>query len=477
MDVWEREKKSAGKQLGVSSERLPLGPAYNKNGTTRQARARVIQSTVVGPKRSPSPNGRRSSPNSATSVEKRATSSTERKSPSRLSSPSSPSTPVEDSSVETMLVARKIVGSRLPESLWPSTMRSLSVSFQSDTISIPTSKKERPVVNLHSERALRLSSNVAHRPAEISASRKLTPERKRSPLKGKTSANQSENSKPDNSLNPRLTDQHLWPSRTTGKVSSATKSRKPSPIVSSGTVTPSLRRLSLDGMIRSSQKSAEDSFISCDDTEEWMSNACSDNSYSLRMQKPGCSSSSDRMVLARAIGRSSSLPTPGSRPASPSVSRGVSPSRIKAVSSSSRGPSPAPSRGPSPAHVRPNSPSRQPRHPTSVLSFMTDIKRGKKAANHIEDVHQLRMLYNRLLQWRYANARTDAASLSRTVKAEKMIHSVWGTIADLRDSVMKKRINLQQLRLKLNLYSVLNNQVPGLSAECLALKGMLCQYF
>ncbi|KAL2227973.1 UNVERIFIED_CONTAM: AUGMIN subunit 8 [Sesamum indicum] len=470
MDVCESEQPLQ-KQSTVGTTRLPLVPAENKNGVTRQARTREVSSryrsptpsAITGPKRCPSPNATRISSTSTISVPKRATSA-ERKRPSTPSSPPSPSTPVQDTAAEILLASRKVVGNRLPESLWPSTMRSLSVSFQSDTFSLPVTKREKPVSHTPSDRTLRPSSNVAHRQAESPASRKPTPERKRSPLKGKNSADQSENSKPVDSSHPRLVDQHRWPSRASGKVSTALsrsidladKTSKTSSVSCSGTGTPSLRRLSLDGTSKPLLKSTSDLLmrISRGENGKAMSNGCSLDDGSPRTQKPGSSSSSDRTQLVNAAARALSLPTPGSRPPSPSLSRGVSPSRAKAVNPSSR--------GPSPARVRPSSPSRQPQSSTSVLSFIADIKKGKKAANHIEDVHQLRLLYNRHLQWRYANARTDAALQSQKGKAEKMLYSVWGAIGDLWDSIMEKRIDLQQLRLKLNLYSVLNKQLTCL---------------
>lgn len=124
------------------------------------------------------------------------------------------------------LLSRKLGGNRLPESLWPSTMRSLSVSFQSDTFSLPVSKREKPVSHALCDRTLRPSSNVVQKQGETPpASRKATPERRRSPLKGKNSADQAENSRPVDSLNARLVDQHRWPSRMGGKVSSGTMNR------------------------------------------------------------------------------------------------------------------------------------------------------------------------------------------------------------------------------------------------------------
>ncbi|KAI3444042.1 hypothetical protein Pfo_000707 [Paulownia fortunei] len=470
MDVCESEK-ALEKQSTAETTRPPLVSADRKNGTTRRSQTREVSSryrsptplAASGPKRCPSPNASRTSSTSTVSVPKRAISA-ERKRPSTPPLPRSPSpsTPVRDTTAEMLLASRKTVSNKLPESLWPSTMRSLSISFQSDTFSVPIGKREKTVSRTPSDRTLRPSSNVAHK-VETPRSGKPTPERQRSPLKGKNSADQLENSKPVDSLHAHLVDQHRWPSRTSGKMSTVLnrsditdKMNKTSSLSHSRMVTPSLRRLSLDGTSKPSQKSASDlvMLISHDESGKEILNGRSVGDRSLRIQRPGSSSSSDRSSLANAAARALSLPTPGSRPPSPSVSRGVSPSRAKAVNPSSR--------GTSPARVRPSSPSRQPQNSTSVLSFIADIKKGKKAANNIEDVHQLRLLYNRHLQWRYANARTDATLHSQKAKAEKMLYSVWRIIVDLWDSVKEKRSDLQQLRLKLNLYSVLDNQVTCL---------------
>ncbi|KAL3824656.1 hypothetical protein ACJIZ3_020685 [Penstemon smallii] len=472
MDVCESEK-ALGKQFTAENRRSPLVPADNKNGTARWSRTREISSRyksptpsmAAGPKRCPSPNASRTSSTSTVSAPKRAISA-ERKRPSRPSSPPSPSpsTPIRDTSAEMLLASRKIAGNKLPDSLWPSTMRSLSVSFQSDTISVPVSKREKPVSHTPSDRTLRPSSNVAQKQGETPVSRKPTPERKKSPLKGKNSSDQSENSKPVDGIHARLVDQHRWPSRTTCKVSSALnrsidltdKERKSSSLWLSGTNTTSLRRLSLDGTSKHLQKASSDLLmqISREESGKIMLNGCSVDDISGRIKNAGSSSSSDRTQLANAAVRALSLPTPVSRPPSPSVSRGVSPSRAKAVNPSSR--------GPSPARVRPSSPSRQPQSSNSVLSFIADIKKGKKAANHIEDVHQLRLLYNRHLQCRYANARSDAAMHHQKVKAERMLYSVWRATIDLWGSIIENRIDLQQMKLKLTLCSILNNQLTCL---------------
>lgn len=438
MDVCESQQ-ALQKYSKVETPRPPLLPADKNDGTTRRSRTREVSSryrspTPVlssGPRRCPSPTVTRTAATATASVPKRAVSA-ERKRPSTPSSPpsSSPSTPVQETSTEMLLASRKVAGNRLPESLWPSTMRSLSVSFQSDTYSLPVSKREKPVSHALTDRTLRSSSNVAHKQNETPpGSRKATPERKRSPLKGKNSVDQSENSRPIDSLHTRLVEQHRWPSRAGGRVSTnalnksidlTDKASRTSSLPHSALGTPSLRRLSLDSMTKPLQKSTSDllGLMSSSEVGRQGTKVGSNDDNSLLIRKPISSSLLERTKLVSPAVRSQSLPTPGSRPASPnrasvsssSVSRGVSPSRAKPVNT-------VPSRGSSPSRTRPSSPSRQSSNPTSVLSFIADIK-GKKSANHIEDVHQLRLLYNRHLQWRYANAQADVALHLQKEKAE-----------------------------------------------------------
>ncbi|XP_047943487.1 AUGMIN subunit 8 [Salvia hispanica] len=483
MDVCESEK-AVGKQFITVTLRPPLVSADKKNGApARRSRTREVSSRYMSPRRSaeavpqrcPSPNASRASTPLTVSLPKRAVSA-ERRRPTTPSSPRSPSpsTPVKDTAAATLVIPRKAsVTKSSPESLWPSTMRSLNVSFQSDAVGTPNGKKEETISRTPSDRTLKPPSNVAVK-GETPTARKPTPEKKRSPLKGKNSSDQLENSKPVDSFHSSPLDQHRWPSRTSGRASSipsrsfvADKVNQTPSLSDSRIVTrPSLRRLSVDGTNRPVRKSASGLLMPTShvETEKQMFCGSAFHDGSQKLQRPSSSSSSERASLMSAAARVQSLPIPRSRPSSPSVSRGVSPSRGRIGNPSFRGTSPArvrpsspSSRGTSPARVRPSSPSRQPQD-ISVLSFIADIKKGKKAANDIEDVHQLRLLYNRHLQWRYTNARTDAAMRSHKAKAEKMLYNIWMIISDLSDSVRKKRSNLQLLKLKLKLYSVLVNQ-------------------
>ncbi|CAK9172061.1 unnamed protein product [Ilex paraguariensis] len=470
----------------VETPRPPLVRADKNDGTTRRTRTREVSSRYKSPspspsvsfdsRRCPSPNITRTG-TSSPSVPKRAISA-ERKRPSTPPSPPSISTPVHDTTTGVQLASRKMISSRLPEVLWPTTMRSLSVSFQSDTFSPPISRREKPVTNALSDRTLRLSSNVVQKQGETPpVSRKPAPERKTSPFKGKDSTDQFENSKPVDGLHARLVDHHRWPNRTSGKVSYiglnksmdlTDKTSKTSTLPHPGMGIPSLRRRSLDGMTKPLQKPASDAarlLLSFDESGSIDFERRSVDDNALRGQKPPVSSIfSGRTASVTPAIRSQILTSSGSGASSPirtsvissSVSRGVSPARARALH-------PAPSsRGPSPSRIRPSSPSKQSNSSTSVLSFFVDIRKGKKAANHIEDVHQLRLLYNRHLQWRIANAQADDALNFQKTTAEKKLYDVRRTTSELWNSVTKKRVNLQLLRLKLKLYSVLNKQMAYL---------------
>ncbi|XP_057501802.1 QWRF motif-containing protein 2-like isoform X2 [Actinidia eriantha] len=98
----------------------------------------------------------------------------------------------------------------------------------------------------------------------------------------------------------------------------------------------------------------------------------------------------------------------------------------------------------------------------SVLSFAVDVRRGKVEENRLVDAHLLRLLYNRQMQWRFVNARTEATLVVQTNSAEKNLWNAWITISDLRDSVTKKRHRLQLLRQKLKLASILKGQITCL---------------
>ncbi|XWS54695.1 hypothetical protein CRYUN_Cryun10bG0111600 [Craigia yunnanensis] len=103
----------------------------------------------------------------------------------------------------------------------------------------------------------------------------------------------------------------------------------------------------------------------------------------------------------------------------------------------------------------------------SILSYSVDIRRGKMGEDRIVDAHMLRLLYNRYLQWRFTNARADATFMVQKRSAEKNLWNAWVTTSELWHSVTLKRIKLLLLRQKLKLASILKGQVANLEAWAL----------
>ncbi|KAJ0232154.1 Protein SNOWY COTYLEDON 3 [Hirschfeldia incana] len=95
----------------------------------------------------------------------------------------------------------------------------------------------------------------------------------------------------------------------------------------------------------------------------------------------------------------------------------------------------------------------------SILCFSADIRRGKIGEDRVVDAHLLRLLYNRHLQWRFANARADSTFMVQRLSAERKLWNAWVSISDLRHSVTLKRIRLLLLRQKLKLASILKEQM------------------
>ncbi|XP_071694505.1 uncharacterized protein [Rutidosis leptorrhynchoides] len=98
----------------------------------------------------------------------------------------------------------------------------------------------------------------------------------------------------------------------------------------------------------------------------------------------------------------------------------------------------------------------------SILSFSADARRGKLGEKKIVDAHLLRMLHNKHLQWRFANAKVDAAMAVQRATALKSLYNAWVTVSKLWHSIIAKRVEMQQLKQNLKLYSVLKKQMSYL---------------
>ncbi|WZZ28691.1 hypothetical protein YC2023_012092 [Brassica napus] len=371
--------------------------------------------------------------------------------------------------------------------------RSLSVSFQGEAFSLPISKKK--------EITTTTTTPVSHR--------KPTPERRRSP----PVRDQRENSKP-------VDQQQLWPGASTkgsskSAVSSVSKNvdcecddrgKKLGSMLQHSLIDESSRvvRLGLDlgegdestrrvtrpishSRLGSSDFTASDS----DSVSSGSTNGAQErgerrslqrnviasakfwqetNTRLRRLQDPSsprCSSPSSRISsisskLSQSKRFSSDTPLVSSprgmaSPIKGGATRPASPSKVKATATSSTARALS-----SPCRVR-NGVSEQMnaynRNLPSILCFTADIRRGKIGEDRVMDAHLLRLLYNRHLQWRFANARADSTFMVQRLTAEKNLWNAWVSISDLRHSVTLKRIRLLLLKQKLKLASILKEQM------------------
>ncbi|CAN7019157.1 hypothetical protein BRARA_F00340 [Brassica rapa] len=450
------QRRPRGKQ--VPSRYLSPSPSHSLSSstttttTTTTTSSSSSSSSLKTSKRYPSPllSNSASNSNKTPSFPPKRSQSVDRRRPS-------PSPVTEMSAATKMLIT---------------STRSLSVSFQGEAFSLPISKKKEP---------------VSHR--------KPTPERRRStPVR-----DQRENSKP--------ADQQLWPG--------ASRSVAPNPLSRSldcgnergklGSKVSINGRLSLDMEGRDDEcletgrrpNSGLTSDLTASDTDSVSSGSTNGNgeiskSKSLprnvmasarfwqetnsrlrRLQDPGSPLSSSPGLKTNASSKfggyskrfSSSDAVPSSSPrgmASPvrgAAIRSASPSKLWATTTSSPARAlSSPSRVRNEVSAQMNAYNRNNNTP-SILSFSADVRRGKIGEDRVMDAHLLRLLYNRYLQWRFVNARTEYTLMVQRLNAEKNLWNAWVSISELRHSVTLKRIKLLLLRQKLKLASILRGQM------------------
>ncbi|BAT90191.1 hypothetical protein VIGAN_06138300 [Vigna angularis var. angularis] len=88
-----------------------------------------------------------------------------------------------------------------------------------------------------------------------------------------------------------------------------------------------------------------------------------------------------------------------------------------------------------------------------------DLFRTKKSFSTSEVIHQLRLLHNRLIQWRFTNARAHTVNHSMSLQAQSNLINVWDGLTKLRHSVMQKKIQVEREKLKMKLNFVLHSQM------------------
>lgn len=413
-----------------------------KNRQSSKSRSETIHSATI---RSSSPSLVRKSaiveisvPMRAQSAKRKSPNTNSTKSSSAPSSPlrrptlpsppdSTPSTPPSsmcDGTIEKQIPSRRAFGGRATDELWPS-MKSLSSSFQFESFGCV--KKDRKVRSTSLDHTLKNATKAAS-------------ERKRSPLTGRNTSEQSENS----SLV-----QHRWPAMKGGKVSTMAFSRSmyltdriekaASLMLQSRGHSPTRNISVTEGISKSIHKSSNRTV----------------NVASPHVEEKALPSTNPSRTL--------SLPMV-------TLCRPASPNNASMLSSS------APKRMPSPSSSRPSSPfisSNNARNQigssSMVLGHILDKRKGTKGAD-MEDIHQLRLLYNRELQWRFVNCQAGAALATQKIAAENVCKNVWNATSELQDSVTMENINIESLKQEMKLEMLLKEQAPSLE-DWIALEG------
>lgn len=426
LEAVEQQKK--GHSDGT--RRAPLGPSEKHNARkplTREIPSRYksgittrADPNTVAPRRCQSPDASRSCATAGTCLPKRAQSA-ERKRPStpssksrnptpssrssRCSSPSSRfTTPVSDSNVDMRESSTRFLASQVPSELWPS-IRGLSSSFQAESIPNADSKKGRESIPSADSKKDRVIASPDH---ALKSGVNVVADRKKTPLRGNSSPHRAENSKPVENRHTRLVDQKMWPGTVSGKVNDLLKSRDVSDKVSQNDSLRvpsrgiSARRMPISGGLHPSRNEIVK-------VVPLHVNGGSEQETCLRSN--ASSFSSQR-------GLSQTFPVRTQCSSHPGLQCPSSPSRTFST------PIPISKVIQSPTRSRPSHPFSSSNHKTSqvsakpsILNYIVDVRKGKNMS-HINDIHQLRLLCNRVLQWRFINAQALDALFVQKIRTE-----------------------------------------------------------
>uniref|UniRef100_A0A0D3H6Z4 Uncharacterized protein n=1 Tax=Oryza barthii TaxID=65489 RepID=A0A0D3H6Z4_9ORYZ len=453
--------KSDVKKTGILNETLrpPLVPSEKHNASpvnrgrdvaSRYKNGLSVHSAATTARRCTSPSPGRTSANECTPEPKRAQSADRRRPStpsSRVSTPSTPAsrsvTPVRNTVTEGHKSSRRITSTRNTDGLWPA-MRNLSSSFQSESVVTPGNKKDKVVSSGSLDQTKGQASVIA--------------ERKRSPLRRKNIGEQCENAQPSEDQPRRVIEQHRWPAMQSGRVASNILSRSidmsdkagrsvPSTNISRG-VSPR-KTLASEGTGKGFNKSLDEVArrlaIHAGGRDDKVDSRC--HAYS---------QSTERCKSVSHPSRAVTLPVPV-------LHRSSSPSKASSVTSSISRSFQSPSR------TRPSTPSRsqsagsiQSGVASPIISYMVDAKKGKKNSSQIENIHQLRLSYNRYLQWIFVNAYAEDTMSFQKVTAESIIYNVLRNTSNLRDVVNMRRIMVQCIQQELKLHGILKEQIDYL---------------
>ncbi|XP_074569294.1 uncharacterized protein LOC141825936 [Curcuma longa] len=93
---------------------------------------------------------------------------------------------------------------------------------------------------------------------------------------------------------------------------------------------------------------------------------------------------------------------------------------------------------------------------------VTGSKKVPKSSARQEDIHMLRLLDNSYMQWRFINAKARATEEAKRVIAQRSLYGTSTRISELQNSVKEKKVQLEELKRRKNLLSIITHQIAHL---------------
>ncbi|KMS98890.1 hypothetical protein BVRB_3g067840 isoform A [Beta vulgaris subsp. vulgaris] len=121
--------------------------------------------------------------------------------------------------------------------------------------------------------------------------------------------------------------------------------------------------------------------------------------------------------------------------------------------------------------------ARSPRRPYSVPPLAPDSpkvkgvsgvlkyfnKQKKVSTVQEEEFHQYKIMHNRLLQWRFVNAKAEVAMAKVKRKAEEKVFGVWLKLYKMRYAIAEKRMKVERLKQKVKFLQIVSPQIELLN--------------
>ncbi|KAL5206368.1 hypothetical protein ABZP36_034577 [Zizania latifolia] len=266
------------------------------------------------------------------------------------------------------------------------------------------------------------------------------PAERKSPLRRKNIGEQCENSQPSEDQPRRVVEQHRWPAMLSGHMTSNILPRSIDLTDKASRSVP---------MSNTSRGLSPRNVLASEGTGKGFNTSLDEVARRLAIHAEKCkyvSHPSSAVTLPVPVLHRSSSPSKA-LPATSSISRSFQ----------------------SPSRTRPSTPSWSQSAGTiqsgvasPIISYMVDAKKGKKNSSQIENIHQLRLFYNRYLQWLFINARAEDNISFQKATAESVIYNVWRYTLNLRNAVNTRRIMVQWLQQELKLYDIFKDQIAHL---------------